>query len=171
MVHEATVVKSTAAPFRDTARRPRHAAPHGQGTIAWRMSTNSAPLSAIPETVWPAVPGPVPALLLALLQQFEQSERWPPELVEQRQNEQLQRLLAHAHHQSPFHRARLDALGYRPGQAITREFYEAIPVLTRATLQEHWNEIVCREVPKAHGRTLVDTSSGSSGTPIKIVKT
>jgi len=135
------------------------------------MSTHAAPHSAIAETLWPAVPNPVSALMLALIQQFERSERWPRELVEEQQFRQLRPLLEHAYLGSPFHRARLEAIGYRQGQPITTELWQAIPVLTRRELQENWDEIVCKEIPKAHGRVLQDSTSGSSGMPVKILKT
>jgi phenylacetate-CoA ligase len=135
------------------------------------MSICLTPRSSASWILWPAIPAEVPARLLALQQQFAQSERWAPERLARHQFRQLSRLVAHAHDGSAFYRARLEASGYRRGQEITAEFWVSVPVLGRREVQEHGQALACREVPAGHGRTLTSATSGSTGTPLRIVST
>ena len=129
------------------------------------------PHSSIPELAWPGVPGAAGARRLALLHQFAQSEWWPAERIARHQFRQLARLLDHAYRSIPFYRARLAAVGYRPGQEITSEFWSSIPVLGRREVQELGAEIICRELPRGHGRSAIDSTSGSTSMPLKVAKT
>jgi hypothetical protein len=45
--------------------------------------------SSFPEIVWPAIPSPVGATLLACLHQLEQSQWWTPEKLREAQFRQL----------------------------------------------------------------------------------
>ncbi len=97
------------------------------------MSILLTPRSAAVAISWPAIPAEIPARLLSLLQQFAQSERWPPERLARHQFRQLSRLVAHAFDGSAFYRARLEAAGYRHGQEITGEVWASLPTLAGAT--------------------------------------
>ena len=121
--------------------------------------------------MWPAVPAGGPAQLLALQQQLAQSEWWPPEQLARHQFRQLERLVTHAYDAIPFYRARLDAAGYQRGQTITREFWSRLPVLGRREVQEQGSAITCNTVPTAHGHLLSGATSGSTGTPLMLLKT
>jgi phenylacetate-CoA ligase len=135
------------------------------------MSISLTPRSAVAGMAWPAVPDALPARLLALLQQFAQSELWSPERLASHQVRQLGRLVAHAYDQSPFYRARLEASGYRRGQEITAEFWVRLPLLGRKDLQEQGSAVACREVPADHGQTFSSATSGSTGTPLRALST
>ncbi len=135
------------------------------------MSICLTPRSSAAGIAWPAVPDAVPARLLALQQQLAQSERWSPERVARHQFRQLRPLLAHAYDQSPFYRARLDAVGYRRGQEITPEFWSQLPLLQKRDLQEHGPAALCREVPREHGGMISGSTSGSTGSPLRTVTT
>jgi hypothetical protein len=63
--------------------------------------------SAVAGVVWPALPDAQAAQRLALLWQFEQSERWPAELLLQHQLQQLALVIEHARRTVPFYRDRL----------------------------------------------------------------
>ncbi len=114
--------------------------------------------------------GPV-AQFVALLQQLNHSQWWSPDQLETQQFRQLALLLEHAFDTIPFYRARLEAAGYRRGQAITREFWSRIPVLSRREVQEQGSAICCATVPAEHGHLISDATSGSTGTPLMISKT
>ena len=120
---------------------------------------------------WPAVPADIPAQILALQQQFAQSERWPPEHLARHQFRQLTHLVAHAYDKIPLYRARLTALEYRHGQEITPEFWTRLPVLTRREVQDRGAAITTRDVPATHGRILSNATSGSTGTPLQVLTT
>ena len=135
------------------------------------LSLCLTPRSSVPGVSWPAVPTGIAAQLLALQQQLAQSEHWPPERIAGHQFHQLSRLMAHAHDKIPFYRARLDALGYRRGQEITRAFWTTVPVLGRREVQAQGSALVCRDLPAEHGTILSNATSGSTGMPLQIITT
>jgi phenylacetate-coenzyme A ligase PaaK-like adenylate-forming protein len=135
------------------------------------MSVCLTPRSAVPGLEWPAVPAELPARLLSLQQQFAQSERWSPERLARQQFRQLTRLVLHAYDQSPFHRARLEGCGYRRGQEVTPELWQRLPLLSRRDVQEHAPLLACRDVPAEHGGTMSGGTSGSTGTPLRVLST
>ena len=128
------------------------------------------PSSALEGLIWPAVPVAGNAQLLALMQQLEQSQWWPPEVLRRHQFRQLSRLVDHAYRTIPFYAARLAAAGYRPGQEITEEFWRTIPILTRREVQEAATALEAREMPPGHGELTRDSTSGSTGAPVRVVK-
>lgn len=109
--------------------------------------------------------------VLSLLQQLEDSQWWPAERLREQQRRQRDRLLAHCHAQVRYYREQLDALGYRPGQPITDEQWQRLPTLGRRTVQRDPGLLRSQRYPQSHGRTLVRSTSGSSGTPIKVLAT
>jgi phenylacetate-CoA ligase len=130
-----------------------------------------SPRSSIAEVSWPAVPADSGARLLALLQQLSHSQWWTPDRLRAHQLRQLGPLLAHAFRAIPFYRARLEAAGYRPDEPITPEFWSRLPVLDRRDVQEQGAAITCSAVPEEHGRLISDATSGSTGTPLVLLKT
>lgn len=117
------------------------------------------------------MPSDMSAQLLALQQQLAQSEWWPPEELSRQQFRQLAHLVSHAYDALPFYRARLTALDYRRGQEITREFWTKMPVLSRLDVQQHGLTVASTEALAGHGQLGSGTTSGSTGTPLKYVKT
>ena len=115
--------------------------------------------------LWPALPGPWPALLAAMLDQLEASQWWSPEELLGQQLHQAAALLAHAHRHVPFYRERLTRAGLRPGAALTPEAWARILVLTRAELQQAGTALRSEVVPGQHGRSHEISSSGSTGRP------
>lgn len=67
--------------------------------------------SAVAGIVWPALPDAQAAQRMALLWQFEQSERWPADLLQHHQLQQLALVIDHARRTVPFYRDRLAAAG------------------------------------------------------------
>jgi phenylacetate-CoA ligase len=129
----------------------------------------AVPQSALPGVVWPAVPDDAASRLLALQFQLEQSQWWPPEVIEARQFEQLQQLLAHAQRTVPFYASRLGALG--SGSTIDRARWSGIPILTRQDVQLNKESLLSRTVPPQHGAVGETSSSGSTGRPITVYAT
>jgi phenylacetate-CoA ligase len=84
---------------------------------------------------------------------------------------QLGRLLAPSARTMPFWRERLGTAGIRPGEALTPEAWERIPVLTRASAQDAGRAVHCRSVPAAHGPVSRKATSGSTGQPLILLKT
>src|SRR5262249_14126872 len=103
--------------------------------------------------------------------QFERTEWWPPERLRRHQFEQLRTLLAHAAAEVAFYRERLGAAGFRPDTELTEEIWRRIPILTRAEVQAHRDALQSNRVPQFHGKTDVQFSSGSTGTPVAVTTT
>jgi phenylacetate-CoA ligase len=120
---------------------------------------------------WLAEAGSEPMLLLALQQQFDQTQWWAPELLLRQQFRQLARLVEHAYRTTPLYRDRLAAAGYRAGDAITMEFWRRIPPLTRREAQEAQGALVSNRIPPEHGSVAEVSTSGSTGLPVRVRKT
>lgn len=129
------------------------------------------PISEITGIEWPALSGPEPTRLLAFLQQFDQSQWWPPELLERHQFRQLSRLVEHAYRTVPFYRARLAAAGYRVGEAVTAELWRRMAPIGRREVQEAGDRLVSTAIPREHGSVGSVTTSGSTGVPVRVKKT
>jgi phenylacetate-CoA ligase len=111
-----------------------------------------------------------PQRLLAMQQQFTESERWSPQRMSRYQFQQLSHLLKHAYERIPFYRPRLADAGYRPGREVTAGLWSRLPVLTRRELQEQRDAFICAELPPGHGEISVGYTSGSMGMPLKIAR-
>jgi len=116
--------------------------------------------------VFPAIPGPDAAALLAVLQQLQESQWWPPEVLRARQAEQLGPLLRHAAQTVPGYRKlyrRADLAG-DPFEVLAR-----LPLLERPALQRGGTAWRSGRYPKAHGGLVTRTTSGSTGTPVQVL--
>ncbi len=133
------------------------------------------PRSTIEGLSWPALPERRGQVILALLGQFEQSQWWPPETLREQQFRQLELLLRHAAATVPFYRERLAQAGIGPGAPVTPELtpelWNRIPVLTRREVQGAFEALRSERIPKSHGRRSSVYTSGSTATPIKVLKT
>ncbi|MBL8492126.1 MAG: phenylacetate--CoA ligase family protein [Rhodocyclaceae bacterium] len=127
----------------------------------------SAAVGAEP-AVWPRLPGPAGAHLLALLRQFEQSQWIAPDTLEQRQWRQLPFLLAQAATLRPYRR-RFAAAGFNPAAPDPQAFRRIQP-LRRADIQAAGGGLFCTP-PAMHGETSLRFTSGSTGTPIQFAST
>jgi phenylacetate-CoA ligase len=115
--------------------------------------------SDVPGVLWPAVPQRGNAVL-SILYQLDRTERFPPERLAALQRAQLALLLAHAREHSPF---------YREHWGGRRELAE-LPLLERRHLQEHYEGIKTAHLPPGHGRTGETRTSGSTGSPVRVMK-
>ncbi len=123
------------------------------------------PLAAIPGAAWPAVPSATGASLLALLQQLTASERLDPAELRTRQFGQLGLLVAHAARTVPYYRGRLNV-----ETPLTEAAWARVPVLTRRQVQEAGAALHASELPPGHGKTFRVSTSGSTGTPVTVLK-
>jgi len=126
--------------------------------------------SAIPGDVWPAVPAPAAAMALALQFQLEQIERLPAARLRELQFRQLAALVQHAYATVPYYRERWRST-YDPAQALTPERFAALPLLSRREVQEQFAALASREAPAAHGPVREARTSGSTGMPVRVLKT
>jgi len=139
------------------------------------MRAGSAiPLSTVSGQIWPALPQAAGQTMLAAQFQLERSQWWTPELLAQRQLEQLRSLAAFALRQVPHYRelitARLPEVARDP-QALTWEAFARWPILQKADLREHGAALLATALPQDHGGMSWNFTSGSTGTPIRCALT
>jgi phenylacetate-CoA ligase len=132
----------------------------------------SPPLRAsLPEIGWPVIPAPRAAVVLSLLAQFEDTQWWPPERIAAAQQEQLNRLLAHAWNTVPFYRRRIEAAGVGLPLPLSGGGWRRLPLLTRRDLQSAGPAMHSDSVPRSHGAIHEVQTSGSTGEPVTVRKT
>lgn len=134
-----------------------------------KLAHTAVPGSALHGVWWPAIPGTEGVRMLALQYQFTQSERWSPEVLRAAQFAQLGHLLRHARATVPFYRERLARLA--PDRPLDAAAFACIPLLQRQDVQENFDALLSQAVPADHGRTYSGESSGSTGRPIRYLKT
>lgn len=103
---------------------------------------------------------PISAEVMSVAAQLEALETLAPAERDAVMYRQIDLLIAHAREHSPFWRDRL------PPDASASEF-ERLPVLTRAGLRDHGDDIRTTNHP---GRVRVSRTSGSTGLPVEVVK-
>jgi len=126
--------------------------------------------SALPEVVWPAVPAGDGSAVLGLLFQLETSQWFSADELRERQLRQLEMLLKHASATVPWYRKRWNGM-YDSDSPLTFERFSSLPLLTRRELQESFEALKSTKVPAAHGAIGESRSSGSTGIPVRVLKT
>jgi phenylacetate-CoA ligase len=132
--------------------------------IDWRT------FSAVTGIAWPALPGPAGSALLSLLFQLEQTQWLDAQTLAERQRGQLDNLLRHAHATTPYYASRWRGV-YDPAQPLSQEGFRRLPVLTRRDLQDSFEALKTHALPVAQGLAGEARSSGSTGTPVRVMKT
>ena len=126
--------------------------------------------SSVAGIVWPGLPASTGTKLLALQFQLERTQWLPPERLRELQFRQLDALLRHAYGTAPYYRERWRGL-YDPGEPLTPERFFRLPLLKRADLQANFHSLRCATVPATHGSVTESRTSGSTGTPVRVLKT
>lgn len=127
--------------------------------------------SGIRGIVWPAVPTPKAASILALLYQLEESQWLSPAEIEARQAEQVGALLRHAYDTVPYYRRRWQAAGIDPRTIQAPDDFRRLPLLTREDIQGAGKEIFSQACPPSHGTPTPIVTSGSTGKPVAVLST
>ena len=109
------------------------------------------------------------ATTLAVLHELEHSQYLPPDDLKARQYRQLGFLVANSAKRMKFWRERFHTAGFDPATPIDDEMWSRLPILSRAEAQEAGGALHCSTLPKQHGETTTDKTSGSTGVPL-IVK-
>jgi phenylacetate-CoA ligase len=127
--------------------------------------------SSLPEVAFPAIMTGNAAILMALLRQYQESQWRSAEQLHEEQFRQLTILSEHAARTVPFHAARLAAAGFRPGSAMTPEIWSRLPVLSRDDVRDLGEKLRASSIPQALGPTNEAASGGSTGIPVRVLKT
>ena len=125
--------------------------------------------SALAGMAWPARHA---TYSLALLYQLEHSQWLPAEDILSLQFRQINLILRHAFETVPYYRAQRDEWGIDLDHAITPEEYcQQVPILTRAEVQQLGDDLLSTDITQSHGKSGSVFTSGSTGMPIKVIKT
>lgn len=124
------------------------------------------PRSTIPGFDFPAIPDSNAARSLAILFQLSQSEWWQPDQLLRIQLKQLTSLARHAK-SSTRHYRNLDV---PRGSELTAETLRALPLLRRHDIQMAGAGLFSDDIPESHGHVTPVTTSGSTGTPVTVLK-
>lgn len=103
--------------------------------------------------------------LLSTLDRLHQSQFWPAERLLAFRTEKLRHLVAHAYAQIPGYRRLMDEAGVRPADIRTLSDITLLPVMSRALLKEHGEDMLARDVPPARRQT--GATGGTTGEPMK----
>jgi len=123
--------------------------------------------SSVAGVIWPAIVPAPGAVLLSLLFQMEQSQWLSPAALAEQQFRQIEALVEFLWPASAFYRERLFAAGWSPGQELNESTWRALPILKRATVQSCSTQLIVENAPKAHGRAMEYSTSGSLGMPVQ----
>ncbi len=107
------------------------------------------------------------ASALALQHQLDQSQWWSVAQLQQQQMRQFQSVLRHALETVPCWRERLGNALQNSVDHFDWERFRALPLLTRADVQQLGNHLLSRRIPPEHGGLVNSETSGSTGRPIK----
>lgn len=99
-------------------------------------------------------------------QQLQDSERWDPEILRRHQFDQIHRVVEHARATVPYYAEQLSDHAADTPQALA-ESWSALPLLSRAALQEAGDALLSGAIPKGHERLSKIQTSGSTGRPVR----
>lgn len=101
---------------------------------------------------------------LAYLDTYRREQWLAPEQIAALQWERLQRLLDHCYREVPYYRRRWRELGIAPGDIRNLDDYARLPVLTKADIREHFDEL---KADSWRDRLLYKATGGSTGEPMR----
>lgn len=157
-------------------RNPCHWRYAASATLAHCMSPNPSHWStaevrsAIPGIEWPGVPDRALRSTWPILLQLEHTQWWPPERLREYQWRQLRLLHAHAVRSVPHYRRTLGDAPLPESDGACADAWQALPILTRRDLQDHFADLRSSEYPQGHGSVTQSSSSGSTGAPVRVLK-
>jgi len=107
--------------------------------------------------------------MLALQFQLERGQWHSPQILLEAQRRQLALLLAHARATVPYYR---ELFSHHPtADYLSDAGWQTLPLLTRRDIQSSFDALNSERVPPPHGKAVKYQSSGSTGTPIRVLST
>ena len=111
------------------------------------------------------------AMVRWILRRMTKGERDPPGLRAATQLANLHKLLAHAQREVPFYTDRLRSAGFRADRPLTEEIWQKLQIVRRGDVQCDQDSLTARNVPGGHGPVRESVTTGSTGTPLRVLKT
>ena len=109
--------------------------------------------------------------VLELLCQMDESQWWTPEHLEGEQFHFLERLLSHARQTTPYYDEALRHLRDMSADTLREGAWSEVPILARANVNEFGDQMRSKDVPVHHGESFPVYTSGTTGQPIKLIRT
>jgi phenylacetate-CoA ligase len=106
----------------------------------------------------------------AFLKALEETQYLSPPRLQAYQRRLLGRLLTHAQQETAFYAERLNPV-LRADGSCDWDRWQDVPILTRSEAQENFAPLCARSLPPVAGGTQEDTSSGSTGRPLRHLTT
>jgi phenylacetate-CoA ligase len=106
----------------------------------------------------------------AFVAALEQTQYLPPDKLQTYQRRSLEVLLRHARAETEHYPERLAAL-FRPDDTIDWDRWTDLPVLTRSDVRDGFDALKAQQVPPVAGKVVTDSSSGSTGQPLRFLVT
>ena len=125
-------------------------------------------LSGFEDIRWPVMTRGLPAAILALLRELEESQWLPSEEIAAAQHRQLVLLARHAAQHSILVGERLREAGLDPEDLASPDGLARLPRLTRRDMQRRAQDLFCRDVPKDHRPVGQAQTSGATGEPVTV---
>ena len=126
------------------------------------------PTSQLAGIELPAIPSARGQTMLALLFQFERTQWLQPQQILAHQFEQLRTLIDHARVQVPYYRDHLRRAQIFSLAGISAASFARWPVLSRGDVLAAGEALLARNLPAAHGSHLWNTTTGSTGQPVRV---
>lgn len=126
--------------------------------------------SSVEGIVWPAMPSPAGAAMLAMQFQLAQTQWLPPAELQAYQFRQLELVLAHAFKTVPWYKEKFRDLRLQDLLPLTLEKWQTLPILIRENIQDGSHTLLSQDIPKEHGKVTSLQTSGSTGRPITAYK-
>ena len=155
-----------------TGGRRTGKAKEGVGSISVRVTLRGRrKTSAAADGLWMTPPRGARARVQGLVFQMEQFQWWSAERLLAQQLRQLQALIDDAAKTVPYYEEILgDLAGLKAGR-LSMDAVRALPILTRAHIQEAGAALITRALPPGHGPMVDNPTSGSTGRPLVVKAT
>jgi len=96
---------------------------------------------------------------------FQRTQWTHFESLKKHQNKQLQKLVEFTHANVPYYAKLFNQLGIKPNDITTVEDLEKLPILTKQTIKENWQDFIPQNTNKV--KYLNGSTGGSTGIPLK----
>lgn len=124
--------------------------------------------SAVSGMSFPALPAARAGQALAMQFQLDRSQWLPADALLENQLAQLRNVLVHASSTVPYYRELFSEHGVSVPKALDADFLRRLPISRRAMVREAGERLRSESVPKDHGKVRATTTSGATGTPVKV---
>jgi phenylacetate-CoA ligase len=123
------------------------------------------------ENLWPPLPDPGLGQVWSAYLALDETQWLEPDEIERRQLIQLGALLHHCARNVPYYVETLAAHGITLASIQSLDDFRRVPLLSRRTLQERFDDLRARELPAGTVALDEDSTSGTSGVPVRVLKT